>query len=474
MKKINIKIISLFFIGAGVVSSCSDDDSSIIDGMSDAVVNTDPSGAPPRIMDESWSGHSEVLYRQYFDDYVAVYYDDVIERPLEWPYEFLSNAWDYTTDTYGSFGNENILYAIFHSEGDATTFQTIYDAFGFSLIDVPLNGVEKSGSNMDRPLWEISHIVENSSNLVSGSPASVLWGDNWSEIFTYDLYSGLGMEDEAQRVYDQYMQTTSDSPESGVNWFKDWYYPIYQEHGTAALSDFFTLVSGKFPKVGDAYAKDMTLGELVHFYSGATGEDLLPLAEAAFGWSDDREKELLQARADYPLLDYPFDPIVIVTDLTFDAQISVNHENTDGPDANEGSSKVIDNNTSTKYLYFGYSPNMWMQQEFSEPQIVNRYTLTSGNDSPERDPKTWTLEGSSDSTTWEVLDTRSNETFNSRGLTKEFIVDNQDAYNYYRINITENGGATLFQLAEWRLINRTSLLEEHAGDGNSESGTGND
>ncbi|SNY95493.1 basic secretory protein-like protein [Flagellimonas pacifica] len=138
-------------------------------------------------------------------------------------------------------------------------------------------------------------------------------------------------------------------------------------------------------------------------------------------------------------------------DLTIESTLKVSKENIDGPDAFEGSLKVVDGDTASKYLVFDYPTDLWIQQELSENAVVNKYTLTSGNDVPERDPRNWTFSGSNDEETWVDLDSRSNETFNGRNITKEYTFDSNTPYKHYRISITTNNGASIFQLSEWRL-----------------------
>lgn len=140
-------------------------------------------------------------------------------------------------------------------------------------------------------------------------------------------------------------------------------------------------------------------------------------------------------------------------DVTSTGSLSVNIENPDGPTANEGSKKVTDNNTATKFLIFDYDPTFFIQLKFKKAQHITSYTLTSGNDAPARDPKDWNLSGSNDGTKWTVLDNRTGETFASRGLTKNYDFTNTTTYTYYKLSITANGGDDLFQMAEWRVTN---------------------
>ncbi|WP_233268826.1 discoidin domain-containing protein [Mucilaginibacter lacusdianchii] len=138
-------------------------------------------------------------------------------------------------------------------------------------------------------------------------------------------------------------------------------------------------------------------------------------------------------------------------DVTSTGTLSVNYENSGGPNAGEGSIRVTDNDLGTKFLINPYNPALYMQLQFRDAKRVISYALTSGNDANTRDPKNWTLAGSNDGTTWTTVDTKTDEIFASRGLTKNYAITNETAYTYYRLSITANNGSSLFQMAEWRV-----------------------
>ena len=115
----------------------------------------------------------------------------------------------------------------------------------------------------------------------------------------------------------------------------------------------------------------------------------------------------------------------------------------------EGKEQAFDGDKGTKWLTFATTG--WLQAKLGSPLTVNRYALTSANDVPERDPKDWELQGSADGTTWTTIDSRSGESFERRGQTKEYEVAGPQPYAYYRLNVTANGGAPIVQLAEVEL-----------------------
>lgn len=138
-------------------------------------------------------------------------------------------------------------------------------------------------------------------------------------------------------------------------------------------------------------------------------------------------------------------------DVTSMGMLTVSQENGGGPNAGEGSPKVVDGDLSSKYLS-EYKQPFWLTLEFEEAPVINVYRLTSGNDAPGRDPRDWQILGSNDGENWEVLDERMGQTFTGRNQTREFYFSNDTAYTYYRLDITSNNGAGLFQMSEWQVF----------------------
>ncbi len=140
-------------------------------------------------------------------------------------------------------------------------------------------------------------------------------------------------------------------------------------------------------------------------------------------------------------------------DVTSQGTLSVSHEN---GNANENSTKLVDNNTGTKFLLFEaqakIAEGLWYRLTFPNPIVLGAYTITSGNDSPDRDPKDWRLQGSDDGTSWTTLDTKTGQAFSGRGMTIRYEFPNETAFKQYRVLISANNGGSLFQQAEWRVI----------------------
>lgn len=124
--------------------------------------------------------------------------------------------------------------------------------------------------------------------------------------------------------------------------------------------------------------------------------------------------------------------------------------NGDNP-PNETVRRVIDGDATTKWLVF--EPTGWVQAQLETPATVVHYALTSANDVPERDPKDWELQGSTDGDTWVTLDTQTGQDFPERFQTKEYRFSNSTEYPHYRLNITANHGTDIVQLADLQLSN---------------------
>ena len=128
--------------------------------------------------------------------------------------------------------------------------------------------------------------------------------------------------------------------------------------------------------------------------------------------------------------------------------IEANGENTG---AGEVAENLVDGSSQTKWLVF--EETGWVEMELSEPVAVVHYALISANDADARDPKDWTLSGSNDGENWTELDAQTDQDFDARFQTKEYRFENDTAYTHYRLDISENNGADIVQLAEIQLSN---------------------
>ncbi|MES2809224.1 MAG: PKD domain-containing protein [Bacteroidota bacterium] len=154
----------------------------------------------------------------------------------------------------------------------------------------------------------------------------------------------------------------------------------------------------------------------------------------------------------------------IVTDITqsYVSFKSTNENTVQGPA--EGSLKLIDGNTQTKFGFYSVFPVPQIATlEFPAPVAVKMYAIENGNDSESRrDPKEWYIEGSNDNLTWaevdhQVLTVGFADYLTSIGQNSTryfrffyYPVANPKPYKFYRWRIVTLFG-TAFQIMEFRL-----------------------
>lgn len=148
------------------------------------------------------------------------------------------------------------------------------------------------------------------------------------------------------------------------------------------------------------------------------------------------------------------DPVfedIPVLDITGKASLTVSKENPDGPGGLEGSTKLVDGDTTTKFLIKDFSfANI--DFHFDSSKLVASYQLTTGNDFDGRDPLDWKFYGSNDGKAWTLLDSRMGMQFRKRRTNYRFYFKNDNGYTYYRWQVTKVYGADMFQASEFRLF----------------------
>ena len=156
-------------------------------------------------------------------------------------------------------------------------------------------------------------------------------------------------------------------------------------------------------------------------------------------------------------------PVVSVTPSASPALISRASGGTasaNAEKATETAAMAFDGATSTKWYTDINASTGWIQYKFGNGLAwrISRYQVTSANDVAQRDPKNWQFQGSNDGVSWTTLDTRTNETFASRLLTKIYDFTNNTPYRWYRLNITANNGGSGYpiQISELSMLSPAS------------------
>ena len=267
-----------------------------------------PGGPTPlATWQEHWFEHAQELNRVFYDDCAVIYFDpDMSPEAATWLAPFVSKAWAYSLDMYGYMGPEPV-YAVFHQGkylgGHSATF---VDA-SHDFHNVTDGGADDWTQNYEDFIAQLLGLIVESTaaHTKFGSPAHVLWGNSeWLKFYRYDLYSGLGLNDQAAAAYDAFAASSVSFPRANSFWFRDWFYPLWRDHGHAqVMRNFFGLLEKYYPTV-DQHLADMNWGEYVHFTSGAAHTNLKPLALKAFGWPAEWDAQLLKAQTDYPDITY--------------------------------------------------------------------------------------------------------------------------------------------------------------------------
>ncbi|MBN1855064.1 MAG: RICIN domain-containing protein [Pirellulales bacterium] len=111
--------------------------------------------------------------------------------------------------------------------------------------------------------------------------------------------------------------------------------------------------------------------------------------------------------------------------------------------------------------FHGGGTTGWLEYDFGagNAQVVKRYTVNSANLIPERDPKDWQFQGSSDGANWDTLDTQIDQAFPNRMQRNTYDISNTNAYRYYRFNVTANNGHPdilhIGDIGLWNYVGRT-------------------
>jgi hypothetical protein len=118
--------------------------------------------------------------------------------------------------------------------------------------------------------------------------------------------------------------------------------------------------------------------------------------------------------------------------------------------AGEEAAKAFDGNVGTKYLNFD-KQNAGVTIKLSQGRVVQKFTLTTANDSAERDPASYKLYGSNDGVTWTLIKEGPLSLSDGRlAVSGEIAVDNTTAYVYYFMlfpTVKNNSGNSV-QIAE--------------------------
>lgn len=198
----------------------------------------------------------------------------------------------------------------------------------------------------------------------------------------------------------------------------------------------------------DAALRTMAITAAAAIAITGAGIAIGPAHAANSGFSNSFEASEAQ-----PLQNTPLTPSMTVTGEQLEAGSLMGHVTAASASAenapNEVAASLIDGNAASKWLAFESSATITYQLD--APATMRKFSLTSANDAPGRDPKAFTIEGSTDGKAWQKVDEQSDVSFAKRGLIKHFDAATPGEYSWYRLSISKNAGDSLTQLADWML-----------------------
>jgi hypothetical protein len=265
--------------------------------------------------------HRKKVSLNYYNDDLALYFDDDMDQSVQWVRSQYTLAWRYVKKTYGNYGDSSRLYVVCH--GIPPNSDDIEDGYAgghpgtyyneehnyHNAADCGLGVSEwtvTTGDAIKQPIHEIGHIVASSSYGMTNDISSALWSDSkFAEIFIYDVCMNINRQDVAQAVFQQMQDQYDDFPAPNTQWFKNWFYPIYHQYGEGAvLARYFKELSDN----AHFRSQGLNLGEFVHFFSGAAGANLSAQAKIAFGtaWDDTAKAQFKKAQEIYPNVRYQY------------------------------------------------------------------------------------------------------------------------------------------------------------------------
>lgn len=96
----------------------------------------------------------------------------------------------------------------------------------------------------------------------------------------------------------------------------------------------------------------------------------------------------------------------------------------------------------------------WVRYDLSEPRPVSFYSLicgTYGQESTQRMPKDWALQGSKDGLSWETIDHRTGEKNWVKGEQRFYEVEKKKQFSYYRLLIYHTVNSPILRLSYFTL-----------------------
>lgn len=349
----------------------------------------------------------EAVIHDISEEIAKLLFNDITEINVFNSIEFITGEYDFPAAKAGSDEDMILMFDLNHlaniaAQGDEALRDEVIGVLWHELThgynNSPNSGSYQEGDEYHTYLESLANYIRIQAGYLEGHRQNIRWVDDWNE--------------------DAYNQTS---------FFLEWV------TNTNRNTDFVRL----FNKAA---------GELETWSFDAAFKSILGDAhgiEVVFA----EYQEYLKSIGLTP--PYPT-PVAGYTNFAVAEGVVITSNATDIGIWEEGSDKLVDNNIKNKFNAVIEEP-WWISQyapslspvnevtnvvvtiETAQSQVLNKYSLTTGNDNEQRDPTSWTVEGSTDGQAWTVLDSNSYPASPQRLTTFHFdVADNDTAYQFYR------------------------------------------
>lgn len=392
---------------------------------------------------------------------------NAVEDVDELYYQFYAANWEHVYNSYAEELSDSRLFVMLFPMEEGGGLASIFDYRSSggnytNMVYIKANknwfkSPSQTGYIYDVMAHELCHIVEGVGGGYNGSMYYPIWGDSkWAEILQYDVFDALGSP-RAATWHSSY--TAGNNPSGGAEypnssqtsyWYRDFFYPTYINYGkTDLLKKFWKLQGQHYRMRNGSFQGNSTnpggrgnLGEFIHFWSGAAGVDVKKYAMQAFGWNEQFEAWLQQAKIDYPEINYSSSEIDngYVNICQNKGVIKSNY-------LINGIKNFIDNSYTTYYVVRRNNAIPTLELSYSSTKLakIDKYTIVSRDNEY---PKSWKFYGSNDENEWVLIDEQTAPAFENNKIVVN--LSNTNVYKHYKFDF-DFGSLTQVKFAEFEL-----------------------
>lgn len=427
--------------------------------------------------------HTGNLVCKYSNDDIAIFVNpadvnaegkSMLDLDLSWMYEPYTKMWVAIRETYkDSYGEYLVsdpkLYIVPHYHADGGGLGRLFqyrdqDQLFRNIVHISVgknsgwrweNNPGNGSTNFlyDVTTHEIGHIIEGIGSGKKNSPFYAVWLDSkWAEIFQYDIFGK--MDPYHQQVWHrEYMQLgkhAEQKPAPGAEWYAKWLYPTYRDFGGDQLFlRFFALLGEHYAQRNGELLGNGNLGEYVHFMSGAAGHDVTAYAKDAFGWCDEWELQLTEARRRYSAVTYEPAPTYLNLITRASAEVTTNAPGAASID------KLRDDNTSTEFDSATKNTDIeTVEITYRDPlssASVDKCIIAVGSNKTAR-PTSIALLGSHDGKEWSEIFADADPEYSTEGTYERSLAEAAQ-YTYFKLSLgVYKSKYQSLKVSEWQLM----------------------